>query len=50
MTFDVAGVKKTAELKTGDKIMVSYTEKDGNMVAKDILVQQVMDRVPKRQQ
>jgi hypothetical protein len=38
MTFDIAGVKKTAELKTGDKIMVSYTEKDGKMVAKDIFV------------
>lgn len=38
MTFDVAGVKKMAELKTGDKVMVSCTEKDGKMVAKDVIV------------
>jgi hypothetical protein len=38
MTFDVAGVKKMAELKTGDNVMVPYTEKDGKMVAKDIFV------------
>jgi hypothetical protein len=36
MTFDVAGVKKMAEFKAGDKIMVSYTEKDGKMVAKSV--------------
>ena len=37
MTFDVAGVKKMAEFKAGDKIMVSYMEKDGKMVAKTVV-------------
>lgn len=39
MTFDVAGVKKLAELKAGDKVMVSYGEKDGKMVAKNVVKQ-----------
>ncbi len=29
MTFDIAGVKKMAEFKAGDKVMVAYTERDG---------------------
>jgi len=36
MTFDIAGVKKVAEFKAGDKVMVAYTEKDGKMVAKAV--------------
>lgn len=36
MTFDIAGVKKIAEFKAGDKVMVAYTEKDGKMVAKAV--------------
>jgi len=39
MTFDVAGVKKMAEFKVGDKIMVAYIEKDGKMVAKAVAKQ-----------
>ncbi len=39
MTFDIAGVKKMAEFKAGDKVMVAYTEKDGKMVAKAVAKQ-----------
>lgn len=34
MTFDVSAVKKVPEFKAGDKVRVSYIEKDGKMVAK----------------
>lgn len=39
MTFDVSAVRKLADLKAGDKIMVSYTEKDGKMAAKTVVKQ-----------
>ncbi len=39
MTFDIAGVKKMAEFKAGDKVMVAYTERDGKMVAKAVAKQ-----------
>jgi hypothetical protein len=50
MTFDVAGVKKMAELKAGDKIMVSYTEKDGKMVAKTVAKQAAKKDAPKKEE
>lgn len=33
MTFDVSGAKMKGEAKTGDKVTVKYTEKDGKMIA-----------------
>jgi len=33
-TFDVTDAKMTAEPKTGDKVMVKYTKKDGKMIVK----------------
>jgi Cu/Ag efflux protein CusF len=49
MTFDVAGVKKMAEFKAGDKIMVSYMEKDGKMVAKTVVKQATKKEAPKKE-
>jgi hypothetical protein len=49
MTFDVAGVKKMAEFKAGDKIMVSYKEKDGKMVAKTVVKQAAKKEAPKKE-
>ena len=49
MTFDVAGVKKMAEFKAGDKIMVSYMEKDGKMVAKKVVKQAAKKEAPKKE-
>lgn len=48
MTFDVAGVKKMAEFKAGDKIMVAYAEKDGKMVAKNVVKQAAKKAAPKK--
>jgi hypothetical protein len=48
MTFDVSGVKKLAELKAGDKIMVSYMEKDGKMAAKSVVKQAAKKEAPKK--
>ena len=50
MTFDVAGVKKMAEFKAGDKIMVSYMEKDGKMVAKKVVKQAAKKEAPKKEE
>lgn len=35
-TFDVSGVKKMAEFKAGEKVVVMYTEKDGKMMASKV--------------
>jgi len=50
MTFDIAGVKKMAELKAGEKIMVSYTEKDSKMVAKIVVKQASKKESPKKEE
>lgn len=50
MTFDVAGVKKMAELKAGEKIMVSYSEKDSKMVAKIVVKQASKKESPKKEE
>ncbi len=36
MTFDVSKIKKMAEFKAGDKIVVVYKEKDGKNWAKSV--------------
>ncbi len=33
MTFDLSKLKRIAEFRPGDKVMVVYTEKDGKLVA-----------------
>lgn len=50
MTFDVSGVKKLAEFKAGDKIMVSYMEKDGKMAAKTVVKQAAKKEAPKKEE
>jgi len=50
MTFDVAGVKKIAEFKAGDKVMVSYMEKDGKMVAKTVAKQAAKKEAAKKEE
>jgi Cu/Ag efflux protein CusF len=50
MTFDVAGVKKMSELKAGEKIMVSYSEKDSKMVAKIVVKQASKKESPKKEE
>lgn len=49
MTFDVAGVKKMPELKAGDKIGVTYVEKDGKNVAKKVAVAKEKAKKPKKE-
>lgn len=50
MTFDVSGVKKLAEFKAGDKIMVSYMEKDGKIAAKTVVKQAAKKEAPKKEE
>jgi len=50
MTFDIAGVKKMAELKAGEKIMVRYTEKDSKMLAKTVVKQAAKKEAPKKEE
>ena len=38
MTFDVSAIKKMPKAAAGDKVTVTYTEKDGKMVAKTVKV------------
>jgi hypothetical protein len=39
MTFDISGVKKMAEFKAGEKVMVGFTNRDTKMVAKIVVKQ-----------
>jgi hypothetical protein len=39
LTFDISGVKKMAELKAGEKVMVGYTNRDAKMAAKIVVKQ-----------
>jgi predicted lipid-binding transport protein (Tim44 family) len=50
ITFDIAGVKKMAELKAGQKIMVRYTEKDSKMLAKIVVKQAAKNEAPKKEE
>jgi len=49
MTFDVTDVKMKAEPKAGDKVMVTYTEKDGKMVAKSVAAVKAPKKAAKKE-
>lgn len=50
MTFDVSGVKKPAEFKAGEKIMVMYIEIDGKKMAKTIVKQAAKKEAQKKEE
>ena len=48
MTFDMTDVKMMGEPKAGDRVMVQYTKKDGEMVADSVVGMKSPRKAPKK--
>ena len=48
MIFDMTDVKMMGEPKTGDRVMVQYTKKDGKMVADSVVGMKKPRNAPKK--